>query len=56
MDELAISKKLAAEIMAYLAKQPCQEVYAMYTELGSLLIKAEQKKKTEIISPDIKEK
>jgi hypothetical protein len=51
---IEIPKKLAADIMAFLGKQPCQAVYAMYTELGALLIQSE--KKPEIRSPDLKEK
>jgi len=51
---MLIPKKLAIDIYKYLAQQPCQEVYAMYTELVLLIKKAEDK--PELRSPDLKEK
>lgn len=52
---MEVPKDLVEKLLAYLGKQPCQQVFAMYTQLATLLYQAEQPKIPEVKAPEIKE-
>lgn len=54
-----VPKDLVERVLAYLGQQPCQQVYAMYTQLATLLYQAEKPQgpqmQMQIKTPDVKE-
>lgn len=53
--DISLPKELVEKLLAYLGKQPCQQVYTIYTQLATLLYQAEQPKMPEVKAPEVKE-